>query len=357
MKVETAPLLTIDNVSRSFARPTSMKSFLSSMFKGEDNHFWVLRNISFQLQQGETFGLIGESGCGKTTLAKIIIGLIQHTNSGQVRFASNPKSVSDYSDDELRDYHKRVQMVFQNPDVSLNPRIKVAASLKEALEINRNGTPWAKEELRQEIVKHLEMVCLNADDMDKFPGELSGGEKRRLCIARALAVNPELIVADEPFTGLDISLRNQIVELILARHRTNSTTFLFITHDISTIGYLTTRIAVMYLGKLIELGPSKDMLAPTTPKHPYTSGLLAASRYLGAIAGEADERMLKHLSFEPTEKAYLTANNACCVFRDRCYLYREALSENQKESCDHKDPALHDIGGGHSIACHFWDSK
>jgi oligopeptide/dipeptide ABC transporter ATP-binding protein len=353
--VEDEILLCTEDVGRTFNLPTSVRDLFSAVLKKERRLFWVLRHISFQLKRGEIFGLIGESGCGKTTLAKVLVGLIPYIDTGKVLFSNNPKPVQSYSDTELRDFRKQVQMIFQNPDVSLNPRIKVASSLKEALEVNYKGDQRSKEELEEEIIRYLEMVCLNADDREKFPGELSGGEKRRLCIARAMAVKPDLVVADEPFTGLDISLRNQIVELMLAGHRRDLTTFFFISHDISTIGYLTSRMAVMYLGRIVEMGSSKELLTPAKTKHPYTHGLLAASQYLGSIAGQSDERVRKFLSFAPTEKEYLTTNHhTSCVFRERCYVYQELLSKAQKEICENQDPSLQVVDGDHQVACHHW---
>ena len=348
------PIVKVDGVRKRFALPMGLAEMVKSAVKGQRREFWVIDNVSLEIEQGEIVGLIGESGCGKSTLGNAILRLMPSIDSGQVCFDGETRSVYAYSEDEVKAFRRRAQMIYQSPDMSLNPGMSVGNSVREALTINKVSEGKERDELMDLMVHYMEMVCLRREDLDKYPHELSGGEKRRLCIARTLAVRPRLIVADEPLTGLDISLRNQIIELLMKEREVLDLSFLFISHDISTIGYITTKIAVMYLGKLVEVGPSDAVLSIHTSRHPYTHGLLSASQYLGALAGDADEKARRYLSFEPTEKEFLSNGRRRCVFRDRCYLYKDVLGASQRERCDWSEPELHQVNEDHCVACHYW---
>jgi len=348
------PIVKIDQVRKRYALPMSLTEMVRSAIKRQRREFWVIDDVSVDIDPGEIMGLIGESGCGKSTLGSAILRLMPSIDSGGVHFDGDDRSLYEYTEDEVKTFRRRAQMIYQSPDQSLNPGMSVESSVREALTINKVSEGKERDELMELMVQYMEMVCLRREDLTKYPHELSGGEKRRLCIARTLAVRPKLIVADEPLTGLDISLRNQIIELFMKEREEQDLSFLFISHDISTIGYITTKIAVMYLGRLIEIGPSDVVLSLDRSRHPYTHGLLSASQYLGALAGEADDKARRYLSFEPTEKEFLSDGRKRCVFRDRCYLYRDVLSPSQMERCDWSEPELHVVDEGHCVACHYW---
>ena len=348
------PVLKLEGVRKQFPAPMSFKDMALSPILGRKRRgFWAVDGVSFEIHKGEIMGLIGESGCGKTTLGKIVLGLLPNIDGGGVFVKGLDKSVFEYSRQETRQYRRRAQMIFQNPDVSLNPRMKIGDGIREALSIK--GTLDRKESDAL-IAEYLKLVCLNKEDMEKYPDELSGGEKKRICIARVLAVQPDIIVGDEPFTGLDISLRNQIIEVLLRERQERNPSFLFISHDISTIGYLTSKIAVMYLGKIVEIGPSEKILSDGKVRHPYTRGLLSASRHLGSLAGEGEEQALRYLSFGPgiwTAGPHPLNGQKGCVFRWRCYAYKDVLKRSEKERCDGEEPQLNGVEGDHKVACHF----
>ncbi|WP_100403317.1 ABC transporter ATP-binding protein [Bacillus sp. FJAT-42315] len=238
--------------------------------EGKPNMVKAVDNVSFDIYRGETLGLVGESGCGKSTTGRTIIRLYDATD-GQVLF--DGKDVhGKKSKSELKQFNRKMQMIFQDPYASLNPRMKVADIIAEGLDIH--GLVKSKKERMEKVYGLLETVGLNREHANRYPHEFSGGQRQRLGIARALAVEPDFIIADEPISALDVSIQAQVVNLLQKLQKEKGLTYLFIAHDLSMVKYISDRIGVMYFGKLVELAPS-DVLYEK-PLHPYTQSLLSA---------------------------------------------------------------------------------
>lgn len=237
---------------------------ISGMIKAVDG-------ATFSIKPGEVLGLVGESGCGKSTLARAIMQLLP-ASSGEVRLKGT--YLNRLRQSRLRRKRNLFQMVFQDPFASLNPRLTVFNALSEALQTNRQYKKLSKTELREEVALLMSKVGLNANDMLKYPHEFSGGQRQRIAIARALAPRPQLIIADEPVSALDVSVQSQIINLIKQLSRDMGLTILFISHDLSVVKYISDRIAVMYLGKIIEIGNATEIIE--NPLHPYTKALVSA---------------------------------------------------------------------------------
>ena len=224
--------------------------------------------INFEVYKGETFGIVGESGCGKSTLARLINQLITPTD-GIVNF--NGVDLASLSAKKIREARKSIQMVFQNPDASLNPRKKIDYLISEPLKIHGIGT---KEERQKRVVELLETVGLSAYHAERYPHEFSGGQKQRVNIARALALNPEVVICDEPVSALDVSVQAQVINLLKRLQKELDLTYIFISHDLNVVRYICDRIAVMYLGRIVEIGTYEEIYE--SPKHPYTKALLSS---------------------------------------------------------------------------------
>jgi len=238
--------------------------------QGKPNEVRAVDDISFDIYKGETLGLVGESGCGKSTTGRSIIRLYDATD-GQVIYdginVHDKKSKKD-----LKSFNRKMQMIFQDPYASLNPRMKVLDIIAEGLDIH--GLVKNSKERKERVVELLETVGLNREHADRYAHEFSGGQRQRLGIARALAVNPEFIIADEPISALDVSIQAQVVNLLKELQEEKGLTYLFIAHDLSMVKYISDRIGVMYFGKLVELAPAEDLYK--NPMHPYTQSLLSA---------------------------------------------------------------------------------
>lgn len=237
---------------------------------GKPSEVRAIDGISFDIRRGETFGLVGESGCGKSTTGRTIIRLYDATD-GEVLY-DGVSVHGNKSKAEVKSLNQKMQMIFQDPYASLNPRMKVLDIIAEGLDVH--GLVKNAKERKQKVVELLETVGLNKEHADRYPHEFSGGQRQRIGIARALAVNPEFIIADEPISALDVSIQAQVVNLLKDLQKEKGLTYLFIAHDLSMVKYISDRIGVMYFGKLVEMAPAEELYK--NPRHPYTKSLLSA---------------------------------------------------------------------------------
>lgn len=261
---------------------------------GKPNMVKAVDDISFDIYKGETLGLVGESGCGKSTTGRTIIRLYDATD-GEVIF-DGVDVHGKKSKKELKDFNRKMQMIFQDPSASLNSRMKVSDIIAEGIDIH--GLAKTKEERIQMVYSLLETVGLNREHANRYPHEFSGGQRQRIGIARALAVQPEFIIADEPISALDVSIQAQVVNLMKNLQKEKGLTYLFIAHDLSMVKYISDRIGVMYFGKLVELAPSEELYA--NPIHPYTQSLLSAI----PLPDPESERTRKRKIYNPTIHDY-----------------------------------------------------
>ena len=292
--------------------------------------------VSFELPAGETLGVVGESGCGKSTTGRCILRLIEPT-SGQVWFEG--KSVTDAGKSELRALARDMQIIFQDPFASLNPRMTVSAIIGEALTIHKLTKTRAEYDAR--IVELLETVGLSADHMRRYPHEFSGGQRQRIGIARALAVKPKLIICDEAVSALDVSIQAQVINLLEDLQSQLGLTYIFIAHDLSVVEHISDRVAVMYLGRIVEIAAAKDLY--TTPQHPYTEALLSAVPIPDPKLKR--ERQQKRILLQGDVPSPIHPPSGC-HFHTRCPIARKGL-------CDVQAPVLKAVGEGHQVACHL----
>lgn len=292
------------------------------------NQVKAVNGVSFAIARGEVVGLVGESGSGKTTVGRTLLRLEEPT-SGTVRFDGTDITGLDRQD--MRRFRKRMQIIFQDPYASLNPREKIRTLIGHALTLHKIGTPGDRED---RIVQLLEQVGLSADYLDRFPHEFSGGQRQRIGIARALAVDPEFVVADEPVSALDVSIQAQVINLLDDLKHQFDLTMLFIAHDLAVVEHICDRVIVMYLGRIMEVAPSRQLY--TAPVHPYTKALLSAVPI--PEPGRRRERvLLKGDIPSPIDPP------SGCVFRTRC---PRAISD-----CANVIPPLNAVAAGHYVAC------
>ena len=293
--------------------------------------------VSFDVLEGETLGLVGESGCGKSTVAKLVLG-IESPTSGTIHFEG--RQVSGLRGRELRDYNGQVQLVFQNPMSSLNPRMTVGRMIGEPLRVRGTGSRTTDER----VTELLELVGLDPAVADRFPHEFSGGQRQRIVIARALAVDPRLIVCDEAVAALDVSLQAQVINLLRDLQARLGLSYLFIGHDLATVRHVSDRIMVMYLGEIVESGPSE--LVTGRPQHPYTASLLSS-------VPEPDPELEKARRPIVLSGEVPTPLNppSACRFHTRCPI--GPLYRPEREVCATVKPPLAEVQPGQFAACHF----
>ncbi|WP_027482867.1 ABC transporter ATP-binding protein [Deinococcus pimensis] len=327
--VEGDALLDVRGLTKTFPAPQG----LVDRWRGKPRKVVrALTDVDLTVRRGETLGIVGESGCGKSTLARCLVRLYP-ADRGSVRYAG--EDVLSLGGDELRRYHRRVQMIFQDPFSSLNPRMTVGQVLREVLTVHRLRP---REGMDARVTELLSLVGLPAEAAGRLPHEFSGGQRQRIGIARALALEPECIVADELVSALDVSVQAQVVNLLLELQEKLGLTVLFVAHDLRLVRHLSHRVAVMYLGRVVEVAPTNVLFE--RPAHPYTRALLAAAPHLDP-AHRVDAPALSGELPSPLDVP------SGCPFRTRC--------PHAFDRCVTERPELLDVGAGQQVACHLFD--
>lgn len=321
------PLIEVKNLTKEFD--------VGGGFLKKASKLRAVSNMNFSVMPGETLCLVGESGCGKSTLGRCILQLIKPT-SGEVIYEG--KNLRELSEKEMRPYRRDLQMIFQDPYASLNPRMTIREIVGAPLDsFHLAATKAEKEEKIENICK---IIGISPEWLDKYPHEFSGGQRQRIVIARALIMNPKFVVCDEPVSALDVSIRSQVLNLMKDIQNQYGFSYLFISHDISVVNYIGDRIAVMYLGQMVELADKKELF--NNPMHPYTQALLAAV----PVADVTYKREKKYLEGDVPSPLNPPTG---CKFHTRC--------PYATELCSQKEPEFKDMGGNHFVACHLCGEK
>ena len=329
------PLIQISGLEKAF---TSNESWLSQwrfrhgkLTRHKDS-IHALNGVNLTINQGETLCVVGETGCGKSTLARAIMGLTT-PSAGEIHYLD--QRIDQLNNRQRMFFRRRMQMVFQNPYASLNPRMTVYQTLSEP--ISFHNPQYSQSQVDEKIDELLESVGISASSSDRYPHEFSGGQRQRISLARALSVEPDFIVADEPLSALDVSVQAQVLNLMMDKQEERNLSYLFITHDLAVVEHFATRVAVMYLGRICELAPTGTLFS--APKHPYTQALLSAIPRLDSNTAQPI-RLIGEVP-TPTEKPI------GCVFQARCPY------ANQR--CYEASPAMTLQSDGSSVACHAID--
>ncbi len=304
------------------------------VFRRQVGSVKAVSDVSFTIRRGETFGLVGESGCGKTTIGRLLVALEQ-ANSGTIRFEG--AELSTMGSKELRGRRRDLQLMFQDPYASLDPRMRVGTIIREPLKVNKVGST---EDQREKVRSLLDEVGLSRTSVDRYPHEFSGGQRQRIGLARALALDPKLIVADEPVSALDVSIQAQILNLMKDLQSRHGLTYLMISHDLAVVRYMADTIAVMYLGKIVELGPASAVYEGSA--HHYTLGLLNAVPEADVVAARAKTSARVRVAGELPSAMFPPTG---CRFNTRC--------PAAQTRCFEEEPPMQEYGGGHLAACHF----
>ncbi|MBN9620124.1 MAG: ATP-binding cassette domain-containing protein [Actinobacteria bacterium] len=323
----TETLLRLENVVKRFPVQST------SLLRRQRDFVHAVQDVSLELRRGETLGLVGETGCGKSTLARCASRLYD-INSGRIEF--DGQDISTLGRRELRPLRRRIQMIFQDPYGSLNPRRRVGSIIADPLRIHNIGD---RREHKRKVQETMELVGLNPEHYNRFPAEFSGGQRQRIGIARALIVRPDLIICDEPVSALDVSIQAQILNLLDDLQGEFDLTYLFIAHDLSVVRHISDRVAVMYLGKVVEIGETEQLY--TTPRHPYTTALLSAAREPDPDLVHERERIM--LAGDPPSPIFIPSG---CAFHPRC--------PKAQEDCSVTLPPLESVLGdrsNHQAAC------
>jgi oligopeptide/dipeptide ABC transporter ATP-binding protein len=322
-------LLRVDNLKKYFPVTRGI------IFKKEIAAVKAVDGVSFVVNQGETLGVVGESGCGKSTMARCVMRLLDPTD-GQITF--DGRDITRLSRAQMRPVRRDMMMIFQDPYASLNARKRVGFIVGEALMVHEKRTR-TEAGIKRRVQELLEVVGLNPEHYNRFPHEFSGGQRQRIGIARALAVNPKLIVCDEPVSALDVSVQAQILNLLKDLQREFDLTYVFIAHDLNVVRYISDRVLVMYLGKVAEHAPAHDLYS--SPKHPYTGALLSAVPIPDPKLGRAR----KQIVLEGDVPNPINPPSGC-VFHPRCPRFHAGV-------CDVQDPPAYSFGEGHEAKCYY----
>ena len=308
-----------------------LKNITKSFSLSKKQQHMAVNQVNLQIMQGEVLGLVGESGCGKSTLARVIMGVYSPTQ-GEVFYKDEPLQLKRQS--QRKTFAKQAQMIFQDPYMSLDPHMTVESIIGENLEIHGMNSRNMR---RKRVEELLELTGLSKEYASRFPHEFSGGQRQRIGIARALAMNPEFVICDEPISALDISIRSQIINLLISLKETLNLTYLFISHDLNIVRYISDRIAVMYAGRIVEIGEAKAIYED--PQHPYTKMLLDS-----VLVPLPDNERLEHVTPITGDTVGSATQIEGCPFAKRC--------PRVQEMCEKKNPILSEIEQEHFVACH-----